>query len=139
VTEHSINYIEPISLHQIEPNRRKFVHRGLFMRFRRWLWNRWSEPTDSVKVLHHVREITDERVARLVTRAMNKQRLHPREVELIIVGPSQLHALQDDALEQQPPDFSMPMIYDAQLFIHTVRVRMIPWFDGILILTKERT
>jgi hypothetical protein len=116
-----------------------FVGRGGYLdRLRRWLFLRWSKPYQEMVTASKVVRINDDSFRKIVCDAINKMRMYPKDVERIIVGPAQIGY----ALEELHHSFCFTCdvrwndLHISQIF--GIQVQVVPWFDGVLLLPKDK-
>lgn len=112
-------------------------------RLKRWLWTRWStaailmDEIASIKVI----QIEEEKVGQLVSKAINELDLSLNEVESVIVGPKEARLAEYQHMIHCQ-EFNLPMSEGNPMqgigSIAGLRVKIIPWFSGVLIVPKTR-
>jgi len=110
---------------------RQFSAKGLLQSVKRWLWERWSDPAVATPFILEVVEIEREYITTLVANALNKENLHPRDVERVILGPDQYCKFRAD---MAPLCFDVEVGFNCEYAIFAVSVQMVPWFDGVLVV-----
>ena len=112
---------------------------GMLDRLRRWLWKRWSKQAiEEVVSYKHVR-VNDDSFRKLICDAMNKGHMYPKDIERIIVGPEQIGY----AVEEMHQAFEFLCDVSVaspleRIHIYGIRIQMVPWFDGVLLLPREK-
>lgn len=110
---------------------------GKFLRLRRWLFkliaNPWCPVTFELKQAHY----SDEVLGRLVSKAINKQRLRLSEVKCAIVSTETAFEI-EEMLFDRSMTIGVP-IADGKLYIHDFPVIVLPTYTGdeILIVPKD--
>lgn len=112
---------------------------GWLDRIRRWLWMRWAAPSGKIEYAYKRVHLSDEQFRSLIASAINKLGYRFRDIDRIIVGPSQLGY----AVEEFHAAFSFVMPTadgdgHGQLHIYNIPIQMVPWFDGVLVVPKEK-
>lgn len=110
---------------------------GRFMRLRKWLFQKLSTP--EVRPSYELRRATysEENLRRLVSIAINKQRLRLSEVKCAIVSTETAFEI-EEMLFDRSMTIGVP-IADGKLYIHGFPVIVLPAYTGdeVLIVPKD--
>ena len=140
ITQISIPQIKPV-LRPQDPGIRRFSSVGIFARIKKWLWIRWSYPAEifGEDVTVKVATIDSENMGRLVATAVNALKLDLNDIEYVIMGSKQAAVL-DYQHMLKCQEFSIPMapggIGYGRNSIMGIRVRVVPWYDGVLVVPR---
>jgi len=109
---------------------------GWFDRVRKFFWHKWSQPHFDECTTYERIAIEHESIIPLITSALNALKKVPCDIECVLVGPKQCNIIYKDSSSFE---FNSQIHFDnfGHHRVANVKIRVIPWFDGILVLPKD--
>jgi hypothetical protein len=115
----------------IVPVARTFKGSGWFGWIRKWIWDRWSEPYFQEETFGTRVVVRDAEIASTIHKAVVGLGLDRSEIEMIVIGPERFNELRRDV---HIAAFELPL--DGKLRFMGIPVRVVPWFEGMLVIPK---
>ena len=140
ITQISIPQIKS-ALKPLDLSIRRFNDVGLFARIREWLWVRWSYPEAMFgeDIVAKTITIDNENMGELVAEAINALELCLSDVECVIVGPRQaMEADYQHMLKCREFGIELASGSNGPQGILGIRAKIVPWYDGVLVVPRTR-
>lgn len=119
-----------------DPHGREFSDTGWLRCIKRWLWQKWSKPYFPDRAAYRIVEIQHDEVIPLICEAINSLScVNVWDIECVIVGPEQCRLAMG---EIRSGGYGFSVEVGADLHVYHVPVRVVPWFDGVLVVPKRR-
>lgn len=114
--------------------------KGRFGKIGRWLWDKLSTPSSETIVEYNTVQVDEQHLIEQIRKQKHAIRaIFNREIEFIVAGPDVVHCVYLEECRRHPPfefRLQVPTSLDDERRIVGILVRVVPWFDGLVLVPK---